>query len=116
MVIPEVYEDIIKGMRMAVTDGTCYAANLPGLDVCGKTGTAQNKGKDHSAFMGFAPMKNPKIAIAVYVENGGFGATFGVPIGALMMEKYINGSLSEESLKKAEHIQKQKIHYGSEER
>ena len=116
MVTPEVYEDIIKGMRMAVTDGTCYAANLPGLDVCGKTGTAQNKGKDHSAFMGFAPMKNPKIAIAVYVENGGFGATFGVPIGALMMEKYINGSLSEESLKKAEHIQKQKIHYGSEER
>ena len=116
MVTPEVYEDIIKGMRMAVTDGTCYAANLPGLDVCGKTGTAQNKGKDHSAFMGFAPMKNPEIAIAVYVENGGFGATFGVPIGALMMEKYINGSLSEESLKKAEHIQKQKIHYGSEER
>jgi penicillin-binding protein 2 len=99
-----------------VTDGTCRAANIPGLDVCGKTGTAQNKGKDHSAFMGFAPMDNPKIAIAVYVENGGFGATYGVPIGALLMEKYLNGELSEESKKKAEEIQKKVINYGTEER
>jgi penicillin-binding protein 2 len=103
-------------MRLAVTDGTCRAANIPGLDVCGKTGTAQNKGKDHSAFMGFAPMDNPKIAIAVYVENGGFGATYGVPIGALLMEKYLNGELSEESKKKAEEIQKKVINYGTEER
>ena len=52
---------------------------LPGVEACGKTGTAQNRGKDHSVFMGFAPMNDPKIAIAVYVENGGFGATYGVP-------------------------------------
>lgn len=116
MVSPEVYEEIIKGMRLAVTDGTCYTANIPGLDVCGKTGTAQNKGKDHSAFLGFAPRNNPKIAIAVYVENGGFGAEYGVPIGALLMEKYINGSLSEESEAKAKYIQKRSIYYGKEER
>ncbi|MBO7290875.1 MAG: penicillin-binding protein 2 [Bacteroidaceae bacterium] len=110
------YEEVIKGMRMAVTDGTCRAADIPGLDVCGKTGTAQNKGKDHSAFMGFAPMKDPKIAIAVYVENGGFGATYGVPIGALLMEKYLNGELSEESKEKAEEISNKVIHYGTDER
>ena len=116
MVDAKVYDEIIKGMRMAVTDGTCYAADIPGLDVCGKTGTAQNKGKDHSAFMGFAPRNNPRIAIAVYVENGGFGATYGVPIGALLMEKYINGTLSEDSEKRATEIQKKFIYYGKEER
>ena len=110
------YEEVVEGMRLAVTDGTCRAANIPGLDVCGKTGTAQNKGKDHSAFMGFAPMDNPKIAIAVYVENGGFGATYGVPIGALLMEKYLNGTLSEESEKKATEIQNRTIYYGTEDR
>lgn len=116
MVSPNVYEEVVKGMRLAVTDGTCHAANIEGLDVCGKTGTAQNKGKDHSAFIGFAPMKNPKIAVAVYVENGGFGATFGVPIGALLIEKYINGKLSEESEEKANYIQNASINYGNEER
>ncbi len=79
------YDDIVEAMRMAVTGGTCRDANIPGLDVCGKTGTAQNPhGRDHSVFMGFAPKDNPRIAICVYVENAGFGATFGVPIGALM--------------------------------
>ncbi|MBR5860313.1 MAG: penicillin-binding protein 2 [Bacteroidaceae bacterium] len=116
MVSPGVYQQIAEGMRMAVTDGTCRAANIPGLDVCGKTGTAQNKGKDHSAFMGFAPMDNPKIAIAVYVENGGFGATYGVPIGALLMEQYLNGKLSKESEEKAKTIQNKVIYYGTETR
>lgn len=89
------YEDVAQGMRMAVLGGTCRAANLTDIEVCGKTGTAQNPhGKDHSAFMGFAPYKNPKIAIAVYVENAGFGATFGVPIGTLMIEKYLKGEIS----------------------
>lgn len=91
----EYYEAVAEGMRMAVLGGTCRTANLPGIEVCGKTGTAQNPhGKDHSAFMGFAPYHNPKIAIAVYVENAGFGATYGVPIGSLMMEKYLNGEIS----------------------
>ena len=116
MVSAKNYEEVVKGMRLAVTEGTCRAANIPGLDVCGKTGTAQNRGKDHSAFMGFAPMHNPKIAIAVYVENGGFGATYGVPIGALLMEKYLNGKLSEESEAKAEEISKKVIYYGTDER
>lgn len=93
----EYYEMVAEGMRGAVTGGTCRLANLPGLEVCGKTGTAQNPhGKDHSAFMGFAPMSNPKIAVAVYVENAGFGATYGVPIGSLIIEKYLNGSIAPE--------------------
>ena len=103
-------------MRAAVTGGTCRAANLPGLDVCGKTGTAQNRGKDHSAFMGFAPMDNPKIAVSVYVENGGWGATYGVPIGALIIEKYLNGKLSPQSEVKANDIQMRRIDYGIHER
>ena len=110
------YEEVIKGMRAAVLDGTCRAADIPGWEVCGKTGTAQNKGKDHSAFMGFAPMNNPKIAIAVYVENGGFGATYGVPIGALIMEQYLNGELSEASCEKAKTIEEKAIYYGTEEK
>ena len=110
------YETVIQGMREAVLNGTCVAANLPDIEVCGKTGTAQNKGKDHSAFMGFAPMNDPKIAVAVYVENGGFGAVYGVPIGALIIEKYLNGTLSEESEKKVRDIQKRTIYYGSQER
>lgn len=89
------YNDIAEGMRMAVTGGTCRLANLTDIEVCGKTGTAQNPhGKDHSAFMGFAPYHDPKIAIAVYVENAGFGATFGVPIGSLVIEKYLTGQIS----------------------
>ncbi|MCC8038892.1 MAG: penicillin-binding protein 2 [Bacteroidales bacterium] len=89
------FEDVAEGMRMAVTGGTCRLANLPDIEVCGKTGTAQNPhGKDHSAFIGFAPYHDPKIAVCVYVENAGFGATFGVPIGSLVMEKYLNGEIS----------------------
>ena len=91
----EYYEAVAEGMRMAVLGGTCKGANLPGIEVCGKTGTAQNPhGKDHSAFMGFAPYKDPKIAVVAYVENAGFGASFGVPIGSLMIEKYLNGKIS----------------------
>ena len=110
------YETVVQGMREAVLNGTCAAANLPDIEVCGKTGTAQNKGKDHSAFMGFAPMNDPKIAVAVYVENGGFGAVYGVPIGALIMERYLTGTLSEESEKKATNIQQRTIYYGNQER
>ena len=110
------YETVVKGMREAVLNGTCRAANIPGIEVCGKTGTAQNRGKDHSAFMGFAPMNDPKIAVAVYVENGGFGAVYGVPIGALIMEKYLTGTLSATSEQKANDIQQRVIYYGNQER
>lgn len=116
------YEDIVEGMRAAVTgstgSATCRMVGtiLPGVEACGKTGTTQNRGKDHSVFMGFAPMDNPKIAIAVYVENGGFGATFGVPIGAMMMDQYLHGKLSPENEKLAEDFSNRVIYYGDEER
>ena len=91
------YADVAEGMRMAVTGGTCRRAALRDIEVAGKTGTAQNPhGKDHSAFMGFAPYTEPKIAVAAYVENAGFGATFGVPIGSLVMEKYLTGTIAPE--------------------
>lgn len=94
------YDYVVEGMRGAVIGSpygaTCRRANIPGLDICGKTGTAQNIGKDHSVFMGFAPMDDPKIAICVYVENGGFGATYGVPIGALIIEQYLTGKIAPE--------------------
>jgi penicillin-binding protein 2 len=105
----EYYEVVAQGMRRAVLGGTCRGANTGMYEVCGKTGTAQNRGHDHSAFMGFAPMNNPKIAVAVYVENGGFGATYGVPIGALIIEQYIKGKLSAGSEKKAASIQARHI-------
>lgn len=110
------YNMVVEGMRKAVLGGTCHSANSPQYAVCGKTGTAQNRGKDHSAFMGFAPMEDPQIAVAVYVENGGFGATYGVPIGALIMEQYINGELSPSSEEKATSFQNRHIDYGTRER
>ena len=103
-------------MRAAVTGGTGRGANLPDIEVCGKTGTAENRGKDHSAFMGFAPMNDPKIAIAVYVENGGFGAVYGGPIGRLMIEKYLKRELPSEDEVLAADIQKRRIDYGIHER
>lgn len=113
MVDKKWYEYAVAGMRQAVVNGTCRLANLPGHEVCGKTGTAQNRGQDHSAFMGFAPMNEPKIAVAVYVENGGFGNVYGVPLGALIMEQYLNGGLSPESEAKAKSFEERKIIYGN---
>ena len=71
-------------------------AAVPGLDICGKTGTAQNpRGDDNSVFICFAPKDNPKIAVAAYVENGGFGATWAAPIASLLVEKYLNVDISD---------------------
>ena len=112
----EHYETVVKGMRRAVLAGTCRKANIPGIEVCGKTGTAQNRGRDHSVFMGFAPINDPKIAVAVYVENGGWGAQYGVPLGALIMEQYLNGKLSDASEKKATTFQETHIDYGTAQR
>lgn len=93
------YFSIIQdGMELAVwgTDaGTARGAQIPGIRICGKTGTAQNPhGRDHSIFMSFAPKEDPQIAISVYVENAGFGATWAAPIASLMVEKYINGEIA----------------------
>ena len=77
-----------------VAGGTARKANVPGIDVCGKTGTAQNPGDDHSVFIAFAPLDNPVIAVAVYVENArGGGGSWAAPIAGLIIEKYINGEV-----------------------
>ena len=109
----EAYDYVVQSMRASATGGTCKALAHYDFMACGKTGTAQNRGHDHSVFMGFAPMDKPKIAVAVYVENGGWGATYGVPLGGLIMEQYINGKLSEASMKKAEEFQHRHISYGT---
>lgn len=93
----EAFDIVIEGMRAAVISGTCTAIRNPHYKVCGKTGTAQNEGHDHSIFMGFAPEQKPRIAVSVYVENGGWGADLACPLGGLIMEQYILGKLSEAS-------------------
>ena len=112
----EAYDWVVQGMRASATGGTCHALSRYPYVACGKTGTAQNRGRDHSVFMGFAPMDNPKIAIAVYVENGGFGADFGVPIGAVMMEQYLTGKLSPAAQAWANALQSRHIAYGDSDR
>lgn len=92
---------IVDGMRNVVMNGTGRIAQLDSLTICGKTGTAQNPhGKDHSIFIAFAPMDNPKIAIAVYVENAGFGATWAAPIASLMIEKYLRREVKRPEMEK----------------
>ena len=110
------YDYVVQGMRSSALGGTCHELAKYDFMACGKTGTAQNKGHDHSVFMGFAPMDEPKIAVAVYVENGGWGATYGVPIGGLIMEQYLKGQLSEASEAKAKNIQERRIAYGTADR
>ena len=107
------YDYVVAGMRSSALKGTCRRLAQYDFEPCGKTGTAQNRGHDHSVFMGFAPMNNPKIAIAVYVENGGWGADYGVPIGGLMMEQYLHGKLSPASEAQAAEMQKRRIGYGA---
>ena len=95
----EYYETVADGMRWAVagSGGTSWRANIPNIEVCGKTGTVQNRLIDHSFFIAFAPKDDPKVAISIVVENAGWGAKYAVPIGRLMIEKYLNGSIAESS-------------------
>ncbi|MCQ2145199.1 MAG: penicillin-binding protein 2 [Bacteroidales bacterium] len=94
------FKKVIKGMWRAVNSGagaggTAWVAHIPGIDVCGKTGTAQvPRGRDNSVFICFAPMDDPKIAVAAYVEHGGFGATYAAPIASLLVEKYLTGEIA----------------------
>ena len=89
---------VIEGLDLVVSGGpgaTARHIGIPGITICGKTGTAQNPhGRDHSVFIAFAPKDDPQIAIAVYVENAGYGSTMAAPIASLMIEKYINGKIS----------------------
>ena len=101
------YDCVLEGMRRVVNEpgGTARRARIHDIVVAGKTGTAQNPhGEDHSVFIAFAPYDNPKIAIAVFVENAGFGGTWAAPIASLMIEKYLRGSISEESKPKEKRI------------
>ncbi len=105
------FEHIVDGMWRGVNkDGTCQGAALEGYNVCGKTGTAQNsKGKDHSTFISFAPRRNPKIAIAVYVEHGGFGSEMAVPIASLIQEQYLTDTIRRTEL--LDYVKNQRIAY-----
>jgi penicillin-binding protein 2 len=88
------YEPVVRGMERVMRTGTARDMYVDGLDICGKTGTSQNPhGRDHSVFFAFAPKDDPQIAIAVYVENAGFGADMAAPIASLMIEQYLNGSV-----------------------
>ncbi len=107
------YETVISGMQDVVDIGTAKVVKIPGINICAKTGTAENKMvldgraiqlKDNSMFVCFAPRENPKIAIAVVIQNGGFGATWAGPIASLLMEKYLNDTLRAERIKKADEI------------
>jgi penicillin-binding protein 2 len=108
------YNVVIEGMHDVTVVGTAAAIpKIPGIEICAKTGTAQNKRvidkkvvelKDHSLFVCFAPKENPKIAIAVVIENGGFGSTWAGPIAYLMTEKYLTDSLRADRQKEVERI------------
>ncbi len=109
----DVYEVVSSGMQDVVEIGTARIAKIPGIDICAKTGTAENylvvdhrktRLKNNAIFVCFAPRENPKIAIAVVVQNAGFGATWAAPIGSLLVEKYLNDTLRAERVKEVERI------------
>ncbi len=94
---PKWYDPIQEGMRRVVEEpgGTARGARIPGITICGKTGTAENPhGQDHAVFICFAPMEDPKIAMAVYVENSGFGGTWAAPIASLLVEQYLTDTIT----------------------
>lgn len=92
------YPIVYEGMSRVFASGTAYSSRIDSLEMCGKTGTVQNRGKDHAFFVGFAPRKNPKIAIAVVVENAGFGSTYAAPIFSLLVEQYLYGKINRTEL------------------
>ena len=97
------FDLVAEGMRRVTEEagGTARSARIPGVTVCGKTGTAQNPhGKDHAVFICFAPMEDPKIAMAVYVENSGFGGTWAAPIASLLMEQYLTDTITRPDVEK----------------
>ncbi len=89
------YEPVIEGMSRAVSSGTAVGSKIKDIEMCGKTGTVQNPhGDNHAVFFAFAPRVNPKIAIAVFVENAGYGGVWAAPIASMLIEKYINDTIS----------------------
>ena len=100
--IDKKYFDVVKkGMHRVMTNGTGRYYSIEGIETAGKTGTVQNvHGRDHAIFIGFAPLENPQIAIAVVVENAGFGSTWAAPIASLLIEQYLTGTILRKDLKK----------------
>lgn len=103
---PQYFDPVIQGLFDVYNHGTAYALKVPGINICGKTGTAENFAKiggvrtqldDHSIFVAFAPKENPKIAIAVFIENGYWGARWAGPIASLMIEKYLKGEVTQKA-------------------
>ena len=93
------FDVVHRGMARVMTEGTGRWYNIPELQICGKTGTVQNPhGEDHALFIGFAPMDNPQIAVAIAVENAGFGATWACPMATLIIEQYLTGEIKREAL------------------
>jgi penicillin-binding protein 2 len=94
------FDPVINGMeKVMLPGGTGAMSQIPGISICGKTGTSQNPhGANHSVFMAFAPKDNPRIAISVYIENGWQGATYAAPIASLIIEKYLNDTISSQRL------------------
>lgn len=107
-VVPEAYAPVVEGMRLAVEKGTAAGIRTT-YPICGKTGTVENPGADHSAFIAFAPMNDPKIAVSVYVEHGGFGADLAAPMAALIIEQYLKGKLSTQSEARAKRLEAKSI-------
>jgi penicillin-binding protein 2 len=114
----EIYEIVQLGMQDVIESGTGRVARIEGISVAGKTGTAENYGmiygkreklKDHSWFVCFAPRENPKIAVAVIVENAGYGATWAGPMAGLIMEKFLRDTLSSARWKEVERIEQTEI-------
>ena len=93
------FKPVIEGMEKVVSAGSGIRASTPGISIAGKTGTSQNpQGIDHSVFFAFAPIEDPQIALAVFIENAGGGGTYAAPISGLLIEKYINKEISKRRL------------------
>ena len=107
-VVPEAYAPVVEGMRLAAEKGTAAGIRTT-YPICGKTGTVENPGADHSVFIAFAPMNDPKIAVSVYVEHGGFGADLAAPMAALIIEQYLKGKLSTQSEARAKRLEAKRI-------
>ncbi|HOH83751.1 MAG TPA: penicillin-binding transpeptidase domain-containing protein, partial [Bacteroidales bacterium] len=97
---PHYFDYIVEAMYAVVEGGTAHNVRMDSIKVCGKTGTAQNAGKNHSIFIAFAPKDNPQIAIAAVVENSGYGATWAAPVVSLMIEKYLTRKVKRPDLEK----------------
>ena len=101
------FEPVVEGMHQVYTQGTASASQVKGIEICGKTGTAENYTRingermqltDHSVFIAFAPKDDPKIALAVFIENGYYGSRYAAKIASLMIEKYVRGTISRTDL------------------